>query len=96
MRGSSCNGALLYYFRESCRGADFFGAHTAGRSTAIEGGDVTIMKTTLPGAFAVTALRGDLGSRDAVRVVAVQSSTAGSFSLVAELSAALILEGSGS
>ena len=60
------------------------------------GGDVTIMKTTQPGAFAVTELAGDLGSRVAARVVAVQSSTAGSLRLVAELSAALILEGSGS
>jgi len=55
------------------------------------------MKTTQPGAFAVTALSGELGSRDAVRVVAKQRSTEeGSMSLVAELSAALILEGSGS
>ena len=58
---------------------------------------MTIMKTTQPGAFAVTALSGELGSRDAVRVVAKQRSTEeGSMSLVAELSAALILEGSGS
>jgi len=34
------------------------------------------------------------GSRDAARVVSEQSSTAGSFSLLAELGAALILEGS--
>ena len=57
---------------------------------------MTLVETTQPGAFAVTALTGDLGSRVTARVVAVQSSTAGSLRLVAELSAALILEGSGS
>ena len=57
---------------------------------------MTLVETTQPGAFAVTELAGDLGSRVAARVVAVQSSTAGSLRLVAELSAALILEGSGS
>ena len=60
-------------------------------STAITGSDVSVIETTQAGVFALAEITGDLGSMVAVRISATQSST-GSLSLVAGISADLILK----
>ena len=59
--------------------------------TAIAGGYVTFTEATSGGAFELWPLTGDFGSMVAVRVIGLQS-TGTAYSLVAEISADLILK----
>ena len=59
--------------------------------TAITDAEVTIWEGTANGAFALAPLTGDFGSMVAVRVIGLQS-TGTAYSLVAEISADLILK----